>query len=33
MLRTAGLITRDLAYEDLVDNHAVDRAERAPLLA
>jgi NitT/TauT family transport system substrate-binding protein len=33
MLRTAGLITKDLAYEDLVDNCAVDQAERAPLPA
>jgi NitT/TauT family transport system substrate-binding protein len=33
MLRTAGLITRDLAYEDLVDNSAVDEAERVPLPA
>jgi NitT/TauT family transport system substrate-binding protein len=33
MLRTAGLVTRDLAYEDLVDNSAVDEAERVPLPA
>lgn len=33
MLRTAGLITRDLAYDELVDNRAVDEAERMPLLA